>query len=60
MRARRAVASADALGRPLRRTKTPRDEGGLGELQIPLVSDMTRKIARDYGVLLEDLGHTLR
>jgi len=21
---------------------------------------MTRKIARDYGVLLEDLGHTLR
>jgi len=39
---------------------TPRKEGGLGNMNIPLLSDITHKIARDYGVLLEDLGHTLR
>ncbi|MFN3198138.1 MAG: peroxiredoxin [Bradymonadia bacterium] len=32
---------------------TPRSEGGLGELNIPLVSDLNKTIARDYGVLLE-------
>ena len=39
---------------------TPRKEGGLGKMNIPLLSDLTHKISRDYGVLLEDLGHTLR
>ncbi|XP_047001396.1 peroxiredoxin-4 [Schistocerca americana] len=38
----------------------PRKEGGLGKLKIPLLSDLTHKIARDYGVYLEDLGHALR
>ena len=33
----------------------------MGEnLQIPLVSDLTHKISLDYGVLLEDAGHSLR
>jgi len=39
---------------------TPREEGGLGNMNIPVLSDITHKISRDYGVLLEDLGHTLR
>lgn len=39
---------------------TPRKEGGLGNIQIPLLSDLTHKISKDYGVYLEDLGHTLR
>ncbi|KAG8301386.1 peroxiredoxin-1 [Homalodisca vitripennis] len=39
---------------------TPRKEGGLGSLKIPLLSDLTHRIAKDYGVYLEDLGHTLR
>lgn len=39
---------------------TPRKEGGLGEIKIPLLSDITHKIAKDYGVYLDDLGHTLR
>lgn len=39
---------------------TPRKEGGLGPLKIPLLSDLTHKISKDYGVYLEDLGHTLR
>uniref|UniRef100_A0A1L8E942 thioredoxin-dependent peroxiredoxin n=3 Tax=Haematobia irritans TaxID=7368 RepID=A0A1L8E942_HAEIR len=39
---------------------TPRKEGGLGNVKIPLLSDLTHKISKDYGVYLEDLGHTLR
>lgn len=39
---------------------TPRKEGGLGQIKIPLVSDITHQIAKDYGVYLDDLGHTLR
>lgn len=41
-------------------TKTERKEGGLGKLEIPLLSDLSHKISKDYGVYLEDLGHTLR
>ena len=29
-------------------------------MDIPILSDLTRSISRDYGVLLEDEGHTLR
>jgi len=39
---------------------TPRKEGGLGKVNIPLLSDMSHRISKDYGVYLEDLGHTLR
>lgn len=41
-------------------TKTSRKQGGLGRVAIPLLSDLTHQIAKDYGVYLEDLGHTLR
>jgi peroxiredoxin (alkyl hydroperoxide reductase subunit C) len=30
----------------------PRTEGGLGDINYPLVSDFTKKISQDYGVLL--------
>jgi len=40
--------------------KTPRKKGGLGSVTIPLLSDLTKQISKDYGVLLEDVGHTLR
>jgi peroxiredoxin (alkyl hydroperoxide reductase subunit C) len=32
---------------------TPRKEGGIGPIKYPLVADLTKQIARDYGVLLE-------
>ena len=35
-------------------------EHGLGEIAIPLVSDITKRIARDYGALLEDRGIATR
>ena len=39
---------------------TPRDQGGLGKIQIPLLSDLTHQISKDYGVYLQDVGHALR
>ncbi|KAJ8940804.1 hypothetical protein NQ318_007890 [Aromia moschata] len=38
----------------------PRKEGGLGKVNFPLLSDLNHSISKDYGVFLEDLGHTLR
>ena len=42
------------------RTNVPRKKGGIGEMNIPLLSDITKQISRDYGVLLEDRGVALR
>jgi peroxiredoxin (alkyl hydroperoxide reductase subunit C) len=33
---------------------TPRDNGGIGDVQFPLVADITKEIARSYGVLFND------
>jgi len=33
---------------------TPRDKGGLGNVQFPLVADLDKSIARSYGVLFND------
>ncbi len=38
---------------------TPRKDGGVGDLKFPLLSDLSKNIARDYGVLL-DSGIALR
>jgi peroxiredoxin (alkyl hydroperoxide reductase subunit C) len=40
--------------------KTPRDKGGVEGLKYPLASDITKSVARDYGVLIEDKGIALR
>ncbi|MEE8451177.1 MAG: peroxiredoxin [Thermoguttaceae bacterium] len=39
--------------------QTPPDKGGIGPIQYPLVADLNKKIAQDYGVLLDD-GIALR
>ena len=39
---------------------TPRDQGGIGQIQYPLVADLNKSISRDYGVLLETEGIALR
>jgi alkyl hydroperoxide reductase subunit AhpC len=39
---------------------TPREQNGLGELNFPLASDITKEVARDYGVLIEEEGIALR
>ncbi len=33
---------------------TPVEKGGLGQVQFPLVADLTKSIARSYGVLIND------
>ena len=40
-------------------TNTPRDQGGLGNIDIPLLADIKKEIASDYGVL-NDGGLALR
>ena len=42
------------------RTNMPRKKGGLGEMNIPILSDLTKQISKDYGILLEDQGVSLR
>ncbi|MCS7462966.1 peroxiredoxin [Paenibacillus doosanensis] len=39
---------------------TPIEHNGLGKLSFPLASDLTKKVARDYGVLIEEEGVALR
>jgi peroxiredoxin (alkyl hydroperoxide reductase subunit C) len=34
--------------------KTPLDEGGIGNIQYPLVEDLNKNIARTYGILFND------
>lgn len=51
--------STDSKFSHLAWVKTPREEGGLGELQYPLVADFTKQISADFGVLLEG-GMALR
>ena len=33
---------------------TPVNKGGIGNVQYPLVADLTKNISRDYGVLMDD------
>ncbi|RHZ81407.1 hypothetical protein Glove_120g77 [Diversispora epigaea] len=41
-------------------TNVSRNEGGLGNLNIPLLSDKNHKISKEYGVFLEEEGFSLR
>jgi len=54
------AASVDSEYSHLAWTKQDRKEGGLGEMKIPIVADITKTISRDFGVLLEDKGIALR
>jgi peroxiredoxin (alkyl hydroperoxide reductase subunit C) len=40
-------------------TNLPRKQGGIGQIKYPLLSDLTKKVSSDYGVLL-DGGISLR
>ncbi|XP_029172798.1 peroxiredoxin 1 [Nylanderia fulva] len=54
------AASTDSQFSHLAWVNTPRKQGGLGEMNIPLLADKSSKIARDYGVLDEDSGIPFR
>ena len=38
----------------------PRKYGGLGQISIPMLSDVNQKMSKDYGVLVEEEGVSLR
>jgi peroxiredoxin (alkyl hydroperoxide reductase subunit C) len=52
-------ASVDSQYTHLAWRNTPVNEGGLGPVGFPMVADLTKSIARDYGVLTAD-GVALR
>ncbi|XP_065166247.1 peroxiredoxin 2-like [Atheta coriaria] len=54
------AASTDSHFSHLAWVNTPRKQGGLGEMTIPLLADKSMKIARDYGVLDEATGIAFR
>ncbi len=46
--------SIDSVFSHLAWVNTPRNKGGLGGINFPLVADVSKSIAKDYGVLIED------
>lgn len=57
------AASCDNKFTHLAWVNTPRSEGGLGEMQIPILADFTKEIASNYGALIDqgdDKGVPLR
>jgi len=53
-------ASIDSVYSHLAWINTPREEGGLGNINIPLIGDVDKKLATAYGAMFKDSGHTLR
>ena len=53
-------ASCDSKFSHLAWMNQDRKKGGLGEMKIPLLADFTKQVARDYGVLVEEDGVSLR
>ncbi len=48
------ACSVDSFFSHLAWTQQPRNKGGLGEVNFPIVADIDKKIARDYEVLVDD------
>ena len=54
------ACSVDSRFSHLAWTQQPRNKGGLGEVNFPILEDLTKEISWSYGVLLEDAGVALR
>ncbi|GAU17479.1 hypothetical protein TSUD_340220 [Trifolium subterraneum] len=52
--------SVDSVFSHLAWVQTDRKSGGLGDLNYPLISDITKSISESYGVLIPDQGIALR
>ncbi|KAK9122865.1 hypothetical protein Sjap_012467 [Stephania japonica] len=52
--------SIDSVFSHLAWVQTDRKSGGLGDLNYPLISDVTKSISKSYGVLIPDQGIALR
>lgn len=49
-----AAISTDSHHTLLAWARTARANGGLGTMNIPLIADISKRISRSYGVLVED------
>jgi peroxiredoxin (alkyl hydroperoxide reductase subunit C) len=58
--ARVVFASTDSEYSLLAWTNASRRDGGLGKINIPLLSDKNHSLSKDYGVLIEEEGIALR
>ena len=54
------AVSVDSQFSHLAWVNTPRNKGGLGHMEIPMVADVNKQISTDYGVLIEGAGIALR
>ena len=54
------TASIDSEYSHLAWVNTPRESGGLGNINIPMIADVTKTISAAYGVLLPQAGVALR
>lgn len=54
------AVSVDSVYSHLAWTQQERAKGGLGKINFPLLSDMTKQMSRNYGVLVEEGGVALR
>lgn len=54
------ACSVDSFFSHLAWTQQARSEGGLGTINFPILSDINKKIAQDYDVLMEEEGISLR
>lgn len=52
--------STDSVYSHLAWMNTPREQHGIGKINFPLASDITKEVSRDYGVLVEEEGVALR
>lgn len=52
--------SVDSVYAHLTWMNTPREQHGVSDIRYPLASDITKSVARDYGVLIEEQGIALR
>ncbi len=54
------AVSCDSHFSHLAWTQTPRKEGGLGAMKIPVMADFNKKIAQAFGVLEPEMGVAFR
>lgn len=54
------AASIDSIYSHKAWINTPKEDNGLGNLNLPIASDITKSVASDYGILLEEDGIALR
>jgi len=54
------AASTDSVYSHMEYVKKPREDGGLGKMEIPIIGDTTLAISRAYGCLIEEEGIAFR